>query len=139
MCVHHRLLRAIILTYCAGALAPIYMWAAAEDGLTIVAGTIPTLRPVLKKFFPQTSYGSYASEVTYAMNPGSPGPFQPRYIAQARTHVYYRDDQGSDKSMLGASDPEAGSHHIHKTSEVTVADYDYNHSRYFAPGQPEAK
>lgn len=114
------------------------MWAAAEDGLTIVAGTIPTLRPILKTVFPQASKSdSYHSEPSYTMKkPRSPRPgmFQPKSASQATTHVYRGGDDTSDRSILDKTDTEWGSppkgQNIRKTSEVMVRDYDYNRPKY---------
>lgn len=92
------------------ALPPLLWWAAAEDGLTIVACSIPVLRPLLgkvKKF----SSGGRTKQTSYPL--GSVGrtddvmvvrPDQGRSGAVVETQgskdMYNIYDDGSDKSIL---------------------------------------
>lgn len=104
------------------------MWAAAEDGLTLIAASIPTLRPVLRAIFPTSTVGrsGYSDMEGHQLKPSSHGPariFSGKDVSRnvARVHAGSSDNM-SDRTILGKD--ESGSwdfDSIKKTTEVTVS------------------
>lgn len=107
------------------ALPVLLMWAAAEDGLTILAGSIPTLRPILKAVFPGSSVGdSYKNVGSYELrktpeNPTLFGVTKGRSQISAEPRVQ-ADDQ-SDKSILDKSYSGWPPQNIKKTTDVSIS------------------
>ena len=110
-----------------GALAPLLMWAAAEDGLTLVAASIAMLRPLLKAVFPGSSVGgSYDREGSYAMKATriNGARFVPAHSygpsggGQSYEGRDFDVDDKSDTSILNDAAWEGS--HIRKATEVRV-------------------
>ena len=104
------------------------MWAAAEDGLTLIAASIPMLRPILRAVLPGSTAGrSGYSDMGGHELKGSAhdaarifsGKDASRNVA--RVHAVSSDDV-SDKSILDKSEARLWEpSNIKKTTEVTVA------------------
>ena len=113
------------------ALPPLLMWAAAEDGLTLVAGSIPTLRPLLKKISSRSKSGSshsHSHSQSYQLSKGynTPPPFVPQQsYGQSGAHAYRTPSDGDDNSDKSILDKTGGvwmgDHKIKRTTEVSVA------------------
>lgn len=105
------------------ALPPLFMWAAAEDGLAIVAGSIPTLRPLLKQVFPGSTASGSNGEYALKHRSHSPGGM---FVPKGQSHVQNRiytgasTDDKSDTSILDKTDAPWSGPHIRKTTEVSV-------------------
>lgn len=124
--------------YYSGALPPLLLWAAAEDGLAIVAASIPTLRPLLKKVFPgstgmdsddrKRSYPLKASSNNANMfTPAQGQNFSSATYAPNRKNKSKDFDEESDKSILnrGIDDRNWKSQNIMRTHEVAVTYNDH--------------
>jgi len=101
------------------------MWAAAEDGLALVAGSIPVLRPLYKAIFPGSSAGdSYKNVDSYQLRqpPSNPAIFG---VTKGQSHVSApqrgKEDDESDKSILDKSYSGLSFHNIKKTTDVNVS------------------
>lgn len=102
------------------------MWAAAEDGLALVAGSIPTLRPLYKAVFPGTSAGdSYKNVDSYQLRqpPINPPIFG---VVKGQSHISAHQrgaeaDDESDKSILDKSYSGLSLNNIKKTTDVNVS------------------
>ncbi|KAL4821725.1 hypothetical protein BDW67DRAFT_189705 [Aspergillus spinulosporus] len=64
-------------------LVPLLNWAAVEDSLTIIASSIPTLRPLLTKIFPSTT-----SQESYNMLPPPPPSYEKKRNIRFDTSLY---------------------------------------------------
>ncbi len=119
------------------ALPPLLWWAAAEDGLAIVASSIPVLRPLLQKLVGSGSKQSAPVESSHANRRTSPQGIElrPAKDGQVSSAVYgFRPDadDDSDKSILeehqhGTVGQRGSSRHlrrlsggISRTKEITV-------------------
>lgn len=87
-------------------LAPLLWWAAAEDGLTIIASSIPTLRPLLTKVFPSSSARNSDYPLKTVREDGNP-PFWKVESKHSAAGDGRRPNQGfdngSDTSILERS------------------------------------
>ncbi|KAL4865996.1 hypothetical protein BDV12DRAFT_173690 [Aspergillus spectabilis] len=100
-------------------MVPLLNWAAVEDGLTIIAASIPTLKPLLTKVFPNST-----AQLSYNMLPPPRGTFEKRKI-KFDTSIYATQvdpetparDNSSQQSIL----PTARDHKINLTTEVSVS------------------
>ncbi|KAL6233762.1 hypothetical protein BDW75DRAFT_251840 [Aspergillus navahoensis] len=73
-------------------LVPLLNWAAVEDSLTIIASSIPTLRPLLTKIFPSTT-----SQESYNMLPPPPSYEKKKRHIRFDTSLYVTQvDRGRD-------------------------------------------
>lgn len=89
-------------------------WAAVEDGLSIIAASIPTLRPLLAEIFPRStidegsgrsnskrSYGTPASNSAYINMQDLNQKGVTRTTVEARNRTYSEEgDERSDKGIL---------------------------------------
>ncbi|KAL3470531.1 hypothetical protein BJX99DRAFT_251135 [Aspergillus californicus] len=105
-----------------GEMVPLLNWAAVEDGLTIIASSIPTLKPLLTKVFPSSTTSGQES---YNMLPPRAN-YEKRqikfdtsiYASQIDTSVETRDNS-SQQSILAATNDNK----INLTTEVSVRSF----------------
>ncbi|KAL4881372.1 hypothetical protein BJY04DRAFT_227804 [Aspergillus karnatakaensis] len=103
-------------------IVPLLNWAGVEDGLTIIAASIPTLKPLLTKVFPTST----AQQESYNMLPTPRGTFDKRkikfdtsiYATQVDTELPVRDNS-SQQSILPTVKEDGNK--INLTTEVSVS------------------
>lgn len=107
------------------ALPPLLMWAAAEDGLALVAASLATLRPLLRAIIPRSttgdSYKNISNDIALKPQKIGNGPFG---TTKGETRVYAStasmDDQ-SDRSILEKQhEAPLSEGNIQKTTEYAV-------------------
>ncbi|CBF81448.1 hypothetical protein AN5664.2 [Aspergillus nidulans FGSC A4] len=111
-------------------IVPLLNWAAVEDSLTIIASSIPTLRPLLTKIFPSTT-----SQESYNMLPPPPPSYEKKRNIRFDTSIYAtqvdRDrevtdprDNSSQTMILPVTRPKPSTvdnkNQINLTTEVSV-------------------
>ncbi|PTU18197.1 hypothetical protein P175DRAFT_0443763 [Aspergillus ochraceoroseus IBT 24754] len=103
-------------------LTPLLNWAAVEDGLTIIASSIPTLKPLLTKIFPTS-----ASQESYNMLP--PGAQKEKRRIKFDTSLYATQvdtvqvHEPADEALTGSQQsilPVKEEDKINLTTEVSV-------------------
>ncbi|KAF2014033.1 hypothetical protein BU24DRAFT_452802 [Aaosphaeria arxii CBS 175.79] len=105
-------------------IAEVLIWGLAESSITIVAASIPFLRLLVREV--QSKSGSSAKKsgaTSYHLHDRSKGTLGTRSNIKAQGHVYEhelgkKDDDGSDKSILGESRGNQGQ--ILQTQEIRV-------------------
>ncbi|KAL4921642.1 hypothetical protein BDW62DRAFT_197777 [Aspergillus aurantiobrunneus] len=104
-------------------MVPLLNWAAVEDGLTIIASCIPTLKPLLTKIFPSST-----TNESYNMLPPR-ATYEKRKNIRFDTSVYatHADpaaevrDNSSQQSILPTSRDNNNDNKINMTTEVSVS------------------
>ncbi|KAJ5474673.1 hypothetical protein N7475_004239 [Penicillium sp. IBT 31633x] len=104
-------------------LAPLLIWAAVEDGLTIIAASIPVLKPLLTIVFPSTASDNY-NMISHPRLPSSRKIFD-NSQGETQTDIVHMNaqDTGSQTAILDPTSPKGES--INMTTEVSVT---YNRS-----------
>jgi hypothetical protein len=119
----------LTITYDPGEIVPLLNWAAVEDSLTIIASSIPTLRPLLTKIFPTTT-----SQESYNMLSPPPPSYEKKRNIRFDTSLYAtqvdrdRDvtdarDNSSQTMILPVTRPKPSAvdkNQINLTTEVSV-------------------
>lgn len=86
-----------------GELPPLLWWAFIEDGLAIIACSIPALRPLLRMFFEVTENKSYGNAYPLHSTSNHRNMF-PNPQGSSTAAIYQsRDEDESEKSILGDS------------------------------------
>ncbi|KAL4788211.1 hypothetical protein BJX76DRAFT_316655 [Aspergillus varians] len=106
-------------------MVPLLNWAAVEDGLTIIAASIPTLKPLLTKFFPTST-----AQESYDMTPQrGPNEKKKRRSIRFDTSIYATQvdhqtevhDNSSQQSILPTTVNDSRDNKINLTTEVSVS------------------
>ena len=101
----------------AGELPPLLWWAFIEDGLAIIACSLPILRPLLRMFFDVTEHKSYGNSFPLHSNSNQRDMFPHPQGSSTAAIFQSKDEDQSDKTILGDSPNLAA---IKQTREVDI-------------------
>jgi hypothetical protein len=106
-----------LISFAAGELAPLLIWAAVEDGLAITAASIPALKPLLVRIFPSSDSDNY-DMISYPPLPGQNGLSNSQ--GKIKTDIGHTTlhDPGSQTAILEPVSPKGET--INMTTEVSV-------------------